>query len=150
MVHRFIVLFFVSLCLLICFGLYIGSNTLMSDGVFPSQIVQFDIVGEEVCFQDIFVSTLSSGERLEVQRIKNMYTFETGQLAGGEMIVFGVKKNEINPLDSNFVSIEWKGIGKSYFSINDINSLPSEIREEQERVCLLSKTNFIEAIRTDK
>jgi hypothetical protein len=147
---RTFIVILTSLFLLICMRLYIGSNTLIADSNLPPQIVQFDIVGEEVVFQNIFVCNLASIAQIEVQRKKNIYSFETGQLRGGEEIFFGKTVKRIDPLDYKVVSIEWKGIGKGYFSINDFNSLPSEIREDQGMVHLLDKTSFIEAIRIDQ
>ncbi|MGH1437355.1 MAG: hypothetical protein ACRBG0_23145 [Lewinella sp.] len=142
---RIVIVILTSLFLLICIRLYIGSNTLIADSNLPPQIVQFDIVGEEVDFQNIFVCNLATREQIEVHRKKNIYSFETGQLPGGEEIFFGKTVKRIDPLDHKVVSIEWRGIGKGYLSINDFNSLPSEIREDQGIVHLLDKAGFIEA-----
>ncbi|WP_367392487.1 hypothetical protein [Lewinella sp. LCG006] len=147
---RILAFVLISLCLLFCVFLYIGSNTMHSESILHSQVVQFDIVGEGVDFQDIFVSTPWSKVPLQVQRINGIYSFETGKLYGGEKIVFGKTVERIDPREYKILSIKWKGIGTAYFSIKDFNSLPSEIREDQGMIPLLDKAGFIEAIRIDQ
>lgn len=143
---RILAVILISLCLLFCVFLYIGSNTMYADYLLPSQTIQFDIIEEGVCFQDIFVSNPWIKVPVQIQRVEGIYSFETGKLPGGEKIVFGKTVNFIDPREHKILSIKWKEIGEAYFSVNDFSTLPSEIRKDQGTVYLLDKKTFIELL----
>lgn len=151
------VILVVSIISIIGFQLYVGSNTIIADSVYRSQVIQFDIIHEENEIADVRVYRGSGGrqpmgiwqaENL-IHKMENMYSFETGQLAGGEKIVFGERVEFIDPKDYKVVSIEWVGIGKRSFSIKDFEGLPSEVRVNQGEVYLLDRDRFIELMKVN-